>query len=384
MVEAVRSGCSQRSVSREFGVTLRTVQRWLERADGIPLDLVDWSDRPDSPHVVANRTASGVEEQVVALRHELRTESDLGEYGADAIHQEMQDRGFAHIPCERTINRILERKGEFDSRRRVRHAPPPQGWYLPDVAAGNAELDQFDVIAGLVIEGGPEVEVLTAISLHGALPGSWPREAISAKFVSQAMLEHWSAFGCPAYAQFDNDTRFQGAHQHPDSIGRVSRLCLSLGIVPVFAPPRETGFQAAIESLNNRWQQKVWHRLHHESLESLCVRSERYTAAARRKKALRQEGAPLRNPLPKDWRFDVQARPQGRLIYLRRTDDEGQARMLGRVFKVQEHWVHRLIRAEVDLDQRKISFYSLRRREPAQQILLNETPYYMPERRFRE
>jgi len=384
MVEAVRSGCSQRSVSREFGVSLRTVQRWLERADGMPLGLVDFSDRPDSPHVVANRTALGVEEQIVALRHELKSESDLGEYGAEAIHKEMQDRGLPHIPCERTINRILERKGEFDSRRRVRHAPPPQGWYLPDVAAGNAELDQFDVITGLVIEGGPEIEILTAISLHGALPGSWPQEAISAKFAGQAMLEHWSAFGCPAYAQFDNDTRFQGAHQHPDVIGRVSRLCLSLGVIPVFTPPRETGFQASIESLNNRWQQKVWHRLHHESLESLCVRSERYIAAARRKKALRQEQAPMRRQLPNDWRFDIEARPQGRLIYLRRTDDEGRTHMLGHVFKVQEHWVHRLIRAEVDLDQRKISFYSLRRREPAQQVLLSETPYQLPERRFRD
>lgn len=252
MVEAVRSGCSQRSVSREFGVSLRTVQRWLERAEGMPLGLVDWSDRPDSPRVVANRTAPDVEEQVVALRHELRTESDLGEYGADAIHAEMLSRGFAHVPCERTINRILERKGAFDGRRRVRHAPPLPGWYLPDVAAGNAELDQFDVIDGLVIEGGTDVQVLTAISLHGALPGSWPQVAISAKFAGQALLGHWSAFGCPAYAQFDNDTRFQGAHQHPDTIGRVSRLCLSLGIVPVFVPPRETGFQAAIESLNNR------------------------------------------------------------------------------------------------------------------------------------
>jgi hypothetical protein len=367
-----------------FGVSLRTVQRWLDRADGMPLEVVDWSDRPDSPHIVANRTAPDVEEQIIALRQELRTESDLGEYGADAVRREMQDRGSAYVPCERTINRILERKGEFDSRRRVRHASPPPGWYLPDVAAGNAELDQFDVIAGLVIEGGPEIEVLTAISLHGALPGSWLQAAISAKFAGQAMLEHWSAFGCPAYAQFDNDTRFQGAHQHPGTIGRVSRLCLSLGIVPIFVPPRETGFQAAIESLNNRWQQKVWHRLHHDSLESLCVRSERYIAAARRKNALRQEGAPLRHPLPEHWSFDVQAPPQGKMVYLRRTDNEGRAHVLGRVFKVQEHWVQRLVRAEVDLDQCKISFYSLRRREPAQQILLSEAPCFLPNRRFRE
>ena len=384
MVEAVRSGRSQRSVARELRVSLGTVQRWLKRADDQPLDLVDWSDRPDSPHVVANRTAAEIEDRVIALRHELRVESDLGEYGAEAIRREMLSRGLQDAPQERTINRILERKGAFDGRRRIRHAPPPLGWYLPDVAAGGAELDQFDVTAGFVIEGGTDVEVLTAISLHGALPGVWPQAAINARFVSQALFEHWSAFGCPAYAQFDNDTRFQGPHQHPDVIGRVTRLCLSLGIVPVFTPVRETGFQAAVESLNNRWQQKVWDRMHHESLESLSLCSARYTAAARRKTILRQERAPLRRPMPDGFRFDVQARPQGKLIYLRRTDDKGRADMLGHVFKVQEHWVYRLVRAEVDLDQCTIRFYSLRRREPAQQTLLCETPYQLPERPFRE
>jgi hypothetical protein len=88
--------------------------------------------------------------------------------------------------------------------------------------------------------------------------------------------------------------------------------------------------------------------------------------------------------MPDGFRFDVQARPQGKLIYLRRTDDKGRADMLGHVFKVQEHWVYRLVRAEVDLDQRTIRFYSLRRREPAQQVLLRETPYQLPERLFRE
>ena len=384
MVEAVRSGSSQRSVAREFGVSLRTVQRWLERADGQPLDLVDWSDRPDSPHVVANHTATDIEEQIMALRLELKTESDLGEYGAETIRRKMMERGFADVPSERTVNRILERNGAFDGRRRVRHTPPPKGWYLPEVAKGTAEIDQFDVICGLVIEGGTDVEVLTAISVHGGLPGSWPSTAISAKYVTQAVIEHWSAFGCPAYAQFDNDTRFQGAHHHPDAIGRVSRLCLSLGIVPVFTPPRETGFQAAIESLNNRWQQKVWHREHHESLESLCERSRRYTAAARSKSRLRQETAPLRRPIPEGWIFNVQLRPQGKIIFLRRTDDRGQAHMLGRVFNVQQHWVHRLVRAEVDLDQGNIRFYSLRRREPEQQRLLCETHYQLPDKRFVE
>jgi hypothetical protein len=373
-----------RSVARGFGVGLHTVQRWVERAGDLPLDLVDWSDRPDAPAAVANRTPIDIEEEILSLRHKLQKESDLGEYGAEAIHSELLEQGCTDVPCVRTINRILERRGVFDGRRRVRHDSPPIGWYLPKVAKGLAELDQFDVTSGFVIEGGTEVETLNGISLHGALVCSWPRTAINAKFAVQALTEHWRAFGCPAYAQFDNDTRFQGPHQHKDVISRVMRLCLSLGITPVFAPPRELGFQAAVESLNNRWQQKVWERFRHDSLESLKERSRRYIVAARAKSALRQEGAPERRLIPEDWKLSLQAPPRGMVVFLRRTDGSGQVHMLGHVIKVREQWVHRLVRAEVDLNDGSIKFYSLRRREPGQQDLLITVPYQLPNRVFRE
>ena len=55
----------------------------------------------------------------------------------------------------------------------------------------------------------------------------------------EALIEHWRQHGLPDYAQFDNDTVFQGAHQWPDTFGRVTRLCLQLGVTPVFTPPRE-------------------------------------------------------------------------------------------------------------------------------------------------
>ncbi len=49
------------------------------------------------------------------------------------------------------------------------------------------------------------------------------------------------------------------------------RLCLSLGVTAVFAPPRETGFQAAVESFNARWQAKVWQRFHFDLPCGLAV-----------------------------------------------------------------------------------------------------------------
>jgi transposase-like protein len=384
MVEAVRSGQSQQQVARGFGVSPATVNRWVRHAQGQRLDRVDWSDRSPIPRTT-QRTTAALEDVVLEVRRQLQAESDLGFVGAEAILEALRARGIGALPAERTIYRILRRRGVLDGRSRVRRPPPPRGWYLPEVARRSRELDSVDVVEGLVIKGGPQVEVLNAVSLHGGLVASWPRgESVTAKFVVECLLEHWRQFGLPGYAQFDNDTIFQGPHVHPDVIGRVTRLCLGLGVVPVFVPPREPGFQAAIEQYNGSWQVRVWGRFAHADLDALADRSRRHVAALRRHRADRIETAPPRSAFPKPWRLNLQARPRGRMVYVRRTDAEGRAEVLGRAFEADRRWAHRLVRAEVDLDAGKIRFYRLRRREPGDQPLLKEMVHRIPSRPFHE
>src|SRR5688572_13987147 len=129
MVHAVRRGHSLRRVAREFGVGLRTVQRWVERAAATRLDRVDWTDRPSGAPRAVNRTTTAIEETVLRLRGELAL-SDLGDFGADAIRAAMIEQQIASIPSRRTIGRILQRRGILDGRKRVRRPPPPIGWYL--------------------------------------------------------------------------------------------------------------------------------------------------------------------------------------------------------------------------------------------------------------
>jgi len=43
----------------------------------------------------------------------------------------------------------------------------------------------------------------------------------------------------------------------------------------------------------------------------------------------------------------------GMVIYLRRTDEFGAIRVLGHRLEVDAQWVHRLVRAEVDLEANK-------------------------------
>jgi transposase-like protein len=377
MVSAVRRGDSIASVARKLHVARSTVRYWVGRAKKLRLDRVDWSDHPPGPRLPANKTPSDLEDLVLRLRRELKDHSALGEFGAAAIDLE-------EIPSLRTIGRILQRRGALDGRKRIRRPPPPRGWYLPEVAAGRAELDGFDIIEGLVIQGGYAVEVLTGTSLHSGLVAAWVRRTITAKITVRALVDHWRRFGLPAYAQFDNDTVFQGAHHHADSIGRVSRLCLSLGIVPVFTPPQETGFQAAIENFNGRWQAKVWSRFTHSSRQALAAQSNKFLTAHRRRTAARLETAPPREPFPEPWELDLQAQPQGSLVFLRRTNANGHATLLGHTFSVDRYWPGRLVRAHVDLTQGVIRFHALRRREPDYQPLLKQVSYEFPKRRFHE
>jgi len=384
MVRAVRRGDSIHEVARRFRVARSSVRRWVRRADGQRLDRVDWSSHAPGRREPVNKTLAEVEELVLRLRQELKDTSALGEYGAVAIREELQRRCIRPLVCTRTIGRILERRGALDGRRRIRRPPPPRGWYLPRLAAGRAELDSFDIVEGLVIRGAIAVEVLNGISLHGGLPASWPKAKITAKTVVEALVGHWRRYGLPDYAQCDNDTVFQGAHHHADAIGRVTRLCLSLGVVPVFTPPQETGFQAAIESFNGRWEAKVWSRFTHASRRALQFRSARFVTAARRRAAARIENAPPRRAFPDDWRLDLQAPLQGCVVFLRRTDAKGQASVLGHLFPVNANWPHRLVRAEVNLTRERIRFYALRRRDPSYQPLLREVHYDFPKRRFHE
>ena len=379
IVEALRAGGSQRSVAARFGVGLGTVQRAAARAVTADLGGVDWADRSTAPHRT-RRVAPVTEEAVLAVRAELAT-GILGDCGALAIRDELRGRGLADVPSPRTIGRILERRGVLDGRRRVRRPPPPRGWYIPALTAREVDLDSFDIVTGLRLQGGAHLEALTGISLHGGLPAAWTGASMTSGPTRAALVEHWTAVGLPGFAQFDNDTRFLGTHGQPDVLGSVPRLCLALGVTPVFAPIREMGFQAAIEAFNGRWQARVWDRYWATDAGDLQAQSDRYIAALRVRSAMRIEAAPPRRPFTGVLPPPAPGPARGRIIFVRRLDDAGRASILERPYPVDPGWSNRLVRAELDLDALSLRFYRLRRREPTDQPLLAELPYTLPTRR---
>jgi transposase len=377
MVREVRAGRAMREVARQFKVDVSTVSLWVKRSAGERLDRCSFAGL--KPGRAWNRTGAPLERRILQTRAWLREHSVLGEYGADAIERALGEQR----PVSRsTINRVLKRHGATDAPARVRRPAPPKGWYLPEVAAGRAEVDCFDFIEDLKIAEGPLVHALTAKSVHGALTDAWVLSRISAQGAVSCLQVRWSRDGLPAHAQFDNDTVFQGAHQFPHTVGRVSRLCLALGVAPVFVPPLEHGMQNTIEGFNALWQAKVWQRHRVGSLGELQMRSDQYIAAHRARAQEAAEVVPPRRAMPRDFKLELRAPLKGQIIFIRRTDERGQVHLLGQRFSVSPDWLHRLVRCEVDFDHHCIRCFALRRRAPTDQPLLTIIPYQRPDKSF--
>lgn len=370
-----RSGWSARRVARQFRVSLSTVQFWLARAGSKRLDDVDWTDRSSRPHHVPTRTPRSTRAALGRLRRQLARD-DLGFIGAPVVQAAFRRlHPHAPVPAIATIHRILRAQGFMDRVHRRRTAAPPPGWYLPAHSSAPPELDSFDLIEGLGLgEAGP-FDVLTGRALWDDSRLAVPAPHWSARSIATQLLQHWQHHGRPAYAQFDNDLRFHGSRHPPGSLGRIVRLCLGLGIVPVFAPPRESGFQAGIEHFNGLWQRQVWQRFEFRTLTQVQQRSARFVLAYMR--LLRQRGTEppaARSAFPLGWRPDYRTVPHGRVFFLRRTNERGFIEVLNHRLRADPDWPHRLLRCELELPAQILRCYRLRRRAPADQPLVATLP----------
>jgi hypothetical protein len=304
---------------------------------------------------------------ILRARRWLSRHDALGEHGAGAIRRYLLAQGLA-VPSERTIARWLARHG-VSGRERWRRPPPPKGWYLPTVAASIAELDSCDIVEGLRLRGARRVEALNILSLWGAQVDTLVADRISTDRTMAALRIRWKCHGRPAFLQCDNDTVFTGAHAQRAYLGRLVHWCLCVGVVPVFTPPGELGFQAAIEAYNRRWQERVWRRWRHRDLQALQDRSAAFVAAYSR----RQQSGARTHPLARyPWQAPTREPRLHRLVLLRRLDEGGGLVLCAQRMRVAAHWAHRLVRCEVDVQRQRVRFFGLRRRDPHLQPLLAE------------
>src|SRR5207249_8476806 len=110
----------------------------------------------------------------------------------------------------------------------------------------------------------------------------------------------------------------------------------------------------------------------------------RYVQALCQQRRARIEAAPDRRAFPAGWKLNLKKRPHGRLVFLRRSNGLSEVTLLGQTWQLGQVWPNRLVRCEVDLDQDKIHFFTLRRKDPTSQPQVLEVAYRLPNRGFQD
>src|SRR5262249_38700885 len=152
---------------------------------------------------------------------------------------ELKALGIDPHPCERTIERVLERNGLTAPRVRLAPLLRRQEYPGPQGRASN-ELHEVDLVGPVYLQGRRQ--------RHYIWVGKDTFErAVCLRLASSRQMnevlwflgECWKDLGRPEQVQFDNACELAGWGQSARALSRVIRLCLRYGVSPVFIPEGE-------------------------------------------------------------------------------------------------------------------------------------------------
>lgn len=261
-VERYRAGEAPEAICSSLGRSLRWLYKWVQRqSDGSD----EWfAERSRKPVHMPRKTGAAVEELVVSIRRELERDGLFS--GAQAVAWELEERGF-EVPSVRTVNRILRSHGVFDQAK-AEYVKKGRKYPAPEVNAPN-DVHQADFVGPRYIRGDGRFYSLNAADVLTARASGVPIRTRSTDDVLRAFWSTWRTLGIPKVLQVDNELVFWGSRRHPRGMSQLLRLCLSVGIEPLFIPIREPWRNGTIENFNGHWQSKFLKRTELRSFDHL-------------------------------------------------------------------------------------------------------------------
>jgi transposase InsO family protein len=181
----------------------------------------------------------------------------VGLIGAAAIQREL--RSWPHItrvPSLATIKRILHAAALP-----ARPPLPPAPYYPQPAPTAQYPIQAMDWTERY-LPGGAKVYAFHTIDLQTRAMTQTLTSNKAIPAVRRHLLQVWTHLGRPAGLQMDNDGAFCGGYKVPRVFGQVVRLCLYVGIEPIFIPMGEPKRNGVVERLNGLWSVGFWRRHH--------------------------------------------------------------------------------------------------------------------------
>jgi transposase InsO family protein len=215
-------------------------------------------------HHIALRIPPELERTILSIRCRLQAHaSPATRYsliGAGTIRAELKSLGIRPLPCERTIERVLERNGLTAPRVRLAPLLPRQEYPGPQARASN-ELHEVDLVGPIYLQGsGHRYYIWVG---KDAFDGAVCLRLADSRHMNEVLWflgECWKDLGRPAQVQLDNARELAGWGPAARTLSRVIRLCLRYGVSPVFIPVGEPQFNGGVENFNGWFQEPLFQR----------------------------------------------------------------------------------------------------------------------------
>jgi hypothetical protein len=180
--------------------------------------------------------------------------------GATVILAELKALNVRPLPCERTIERVLERNSLTAPRVRLAPLLPRQEWPGPQARATN-ELHEVDLVGPVYLKGCRHRYYIWVGK--DAFDGAVCLRLAGSRRMDEVLWflgECWKDLGRPEQAQFDNARELSGWGPAARTLSRVIRLCLRFNVSPVFIPAGEPQFNGSVENFNGWFQEPLFQR----------------------------------------------------------------------------------------------------------------------------
>jgi len=356
-IQLYRNGYRFNKILRVLSKSRGWLSKWLRRykEDGFK----GLKERSQAPKKIWRKTPDRLVKTIVSLRAELESHrtrrSAFAGIGSEVIQWELQERKIQNIPSISTIARIISRYGKRPRAKIKRSGNPRLYSFFKTEEMG--DLQQTDIVGPRYLRGPKGVTRFYSfhtvdVAGHTAFTSqSYNKQTLS---LCKHLVNAWKALGVPKRSQLDNEMAAAGGGRYRYSLSQVMRLHLLLGIHLVFIPQGEPGRNAAVESFNGLWQERVLHRHRCPTLHALRRTSERFLQYYHYKKAhrgLTQKENGTRFPgrlrdstwrtlkhLPRRFHLDGYQDPRGnlalpiargRISFIRKIDPHGRIEVNG-------------------------------------------------------
>jgi len=242
-IQRHEKGESPKFIYTSLNRTKQWFFKWLKRFKSGESDWANELSR--KPHHSPKKIDQAMEQAVIEKRQELE-QTLYAQIGALNISWHLgQERD---LPSSATINRIIKRNDL--TRKKPRYSP--KGVDYPGLEPTHSNFShQFDPIGPRYLKSDGRFYSANIIDAYDRRCNINPMRAKTRKDLTEALIRSWQTLGIPTYLQMDNMLQTQGSHRHPHSFGLVIRLCLYLGIQPVFIPIKEPWRNGIVERFND-------------------------------------------------------------------------------------------------------------------------------------